>query len=344
MGLNNLVLSERKLKIIYARIFSITIIMLLLFSVNCSAEVSRQITFNMLEENDFRLIKSRTYTQNEISMLRKQLDSQFGNSDGYLNQNEVDAFSASYDNYFEQTNYIIVAEIQIIKENVTLNFSNLVGSTSDNQTIITTTFTFEGKSPHLPESLEHYIKFNRELWKYVDLEGKGQYTSDNNFTFIAPEGWTITYTRGLGNHSFSSDNRTLSANVNLDFEWATVKITKDTEDNGVTNGNNQVSDDNTLIFVLIFIIALIILGVLIAVALKSTRTKERLKTEIDESAALSDEELEELKSKKKKIREDILKVRSDLRMDVITKDSARSKEKVLKEKLREVEASLKSTK
>jgi hypothetical protein len=335
-----LVLSERKMKIDYAKIFCIIIISLILFSLNSSAEVSRHITFNMLEENDFRLIKSRTYTQNESSMLRKQLDSQFGNSDGYLNQDEVDEFFASYDNYFEQTNYVIVGDILVIKQNATLNLTNLVGSTSDNQSTITTTFTFEAKSPHLPEGLEHYIKFNRELWKYVDLDGRGQNTSDNNLTFTAPDGWRITYTRGLGNHLYSDDNRTLSANANLEFEWVTVKITKDTKNNGITNGNNQVSDDNTLIFVLIFIIALVVLGVLVTVALKRIRTKKRMTIESEETAAFSDEELEELKLKKRKIKEDTLKIRSDLRNDTISKEDAKSKEKALKEKFKEIDVKL----
>jgi hypothetical protein len=311
---------------------------------NSSAEVSRKITFNMLEENDFRLIKSRTYTENESSMIREQLDSQFGNSNGYLDQNEVDAFIASYDDYFEQTNYVLVGDIKIIKQNASLNLSNLVGSTSDNQTIINTTFIFEAKSPHLPEGKEHYIKFHQELWKYVDLDGSGQYTADNNFIFIAPDGWTITYTRGLGNHTFSDNNRTLYANANLEFEWVTVKITENVENNGGANGDNQDSDDNLVLFFIIFAFPTIILCAIIAIVLRGRRNPKTAKTKDDKSEALSDEEIENLELEKKKIKEDILKVRSDLRMDVISKEDAISKEKALKARFKTLDLKLKSAK
>jgi hypothetical protein len=319
--------------------FLLFLIAIIILSGNCSASVSREISFEMLKEDDIILIKSRTYSGNETSMLRSQLDSQFGNSDGYLDQTEVNAFTASYDNYFDQTNYIIMDEILVVKQNASVNYTNLVGGISDNTSVITTTFTFEASVPHLFEEFEHYIKFNRELWKYVDLDGIGQYTVDNNLTFYAPVDFTIVYTWGLLNQSYSSGNKTLIANPNMQFDWVTIKISKGIYDEDPVDADPE-EESNILFMILIFTVPVIVIVIILVIAIKDRKNTQGTESTKEFSPTLSDEEISELEQEKKKVKDEIIKVRSDLRMDVISKDSAKSKETSLKGEFKDIQKKL----
>jgi hypothetical protein len=319
--------------------FLLFLIAIIIISVNCSASVSREISFEMFEEDDIILIKSRTYSGNETSMVRSQLDSQFGNSDGYLDQTEVDAFVASYDNYLDQTNYIVMDEILVIKQNADVNYTNLVGLVSDNTSLITTTFTFDATLPHLIEENEHYIKFNRELWKYVDLDGTGRYTVDNNLTFSAPVNFTIVNSWGLLNITVSSGNKTLLANPDMQYDWVTVKISKGIFDDEPVEEDPE-EEDNPMFLVMLITIPVIIVFMVLVIVLRRREHVPKKKSADGASSALSEEEIKDLEQEKKKIKDEILKVRSDLRKNVIPKNTAKSSESTLKGQFKEIQKKL----
>jgi hypothetical protein len=315
---------------------------LFVVSAESSAEVARYLSFDMNGVNDFELIKSRTYTGNETSMIRTQLDRQFGNDNGFLDQSEVESFRSSYNNYLDQSEWILMGEAYIVKRNATVILDNLEGSTSDTSKPITTTFTFSASSPAEPQGREHYFKFSRELWKYVDLEGAGVYTADNNLTFVAPANWQISYSQGLVNTTLMDDGRILTANANLHFEWIQVKISAnlDEEPNNV-DGNSSM---NPLYLGLITTIVAISIILVLVVVVRRTRSGTLEDVGSGESHLLSESEIKELESEKEKIKADIILVRRDLRTEKISKEVARTRERALKEKLKALELKLRSTK
>jgi hypothetical protein len=316
----------------------------ILISACTEASVSREISIEMSDIDNFKLTKSRVYTGNETSMIREQLDRDFGNNDGFLGQNEVDAFVASYNNYLDQSEEVTVDNYEIIKVNATIHYENLVGSTSDNISTITTTFKFDVGATTLPDQIEHYISLDREkLWQYTDLGGQKIFTVDNNVTISAPEGWKIVYTRGLLNETYSEDLRVLEANANLGFDRILIKISKEAEDN-----NQNIEDDGLNDMILsYFVIGGVITAFLLTIIGLTYRRRNSLKSakEIpneDRTAPLTEAEIKILTEEKDSIQKEILEVRKNLRMETITKDVAKSKERALKEKYKEIEKQLKS--
>jgi hypothetical protein len=327
--------------ILIITVFILTFCILVPIPTNARASVSRQISFEMGDLNDYQLTKSKIYTGNETSMIRAQLDEQYGNNDGYLSDAEVDVFKASYDNYLKQSEYVLVDNAKIVKQNASVYLSNMSGNTSDNDTVITQIITFDAHTSNFMEMREHYISFHQELWKYVDLDGSGKFTFDNNVTFTAPSGWRIVYTVGLENISYFEDQRMLNANANSDFEYVTIKISTEVE----VDVDDKEGDNDTIPLSMILGAVIIVLIVIIGWAVyhfKAPHKKEKKAVKTDDDHSLTEEEVEKLRDEKNQLREKILKVRRELREEVISKDDARIKEKALKERYKEIIRALKS--
>jgi hypothetical protein len=328
--------------ILIITVFILTFCILVPISTNAKASVSRQISFEMRDLNSYQLTKSKVYTGNETSMIRAQLDEQYGNNDGYLSIAEVDVFKASYDNYLKQSEYVLIDNAKIVKQNASVYLSNMSGSTSDNESVITQIITFDAHTSNFMEMREHYISFHQELWKYVDLEGSGKFTLNNSVTFSAPSGWQIVYTVGLENISYFEDQRMLKANSDSDFEYVTIKISTEVE----VQVDDKEGDDNTIplsVFIGAIIVVLIAIIVWVVYHFRASHKKDDEAVNTSDEPPLTDEEVEKLREEKIQLREEILKVRRELREEVISKDDARLKEKALKERYKEVIRALKST-
>jgi hypothetical protein len=288
----------------------------------------------MTDVSHFQLIKTRVYTGNESGMIRTQLDrtDQFGNGDGYLDENEANAFIASYNDYFKPTESIIMDESYVIKQNASVLAFNLVGSTSDSTSTITTRFTFDAKPISIPSQRQYYLQFKDDLWTYSDLLGNKQPTMDNNVTIRAPEGWHIAYTAGLNNETYEEDKRIMKANANLDFQSISVKISTEAEEDINENSGFLSTDLINNIAIIGVILAIIVILALVKIY-RPGRTS-------DTAVPITDAEKDELLSMRKELQENLLTVRGDLISDKITKDEARIKEKTIKEQIREVDKKL----
>jgi hypothetical protein len=313
---------------------------------NSKADVSREIILEMTDIDNYILTKTRIYSGNETSIVRKQLDIQFGNDNGFLDESEVAAFEAFYNDYFEQSRWLLMDEGKILKENATVSHTNLSGATNDTDTIITTTFTFDSRPPLLSGYDEHYLNIGRELWKYEDMDGIGKYTIKNNLTILAPKGWRITHTLGLFNVTYTNNDTKLTGNADIDFEWMTVKVVKVAENDPVDGNNGSNSEDILPLLIMITAIIGIMMIIIIALVFRKRKRGNNVEEELgkDEKPSLSQAEIEELRAEKTHIREDIIKVRKDLTEDSISKEEAKSRERSLKERAKEIERTLKSVK
>jgi hypothetical protein len=323
-------------------VFILTFCIIVPISTNTEASVARLISFEMGDLNDYQFTKSKIYTGNETAMIRAQLDEQYGNNNGFLSDAEVEVFVASYDNYLKQSEYVLVDNAKIVKQNASVYLSNMSGSTSDNETLITQIITFDAHTSNYMELREHYISFHQELWKYVDLEGSGKFTLDNNITFSAPSGWRIVYTVGLENITYFENQSRLEANANSDFEYVTIKISTEVEVQ--VDDDKEEDNDTTLLYAIIgaFFVSVIVILALAVYRFRAPHKKETEAIETTDEHSLTDEEVEKLREEKTQLREEILKVRRDLREDNISKDDAKLKEKALKERYKEVIRALKS--
>jgi hypothetical protein len=91
----------------------------------------------------------------------------------------------------------------------------------------------------------------------------------------------------------------------------------------------------------------IVLIILVMVVYYKGYSSRRATSETDASSAqpdrdsISDTEIKKLEAEKEEIKKEILKVRKDMRMETITKNKAREKERALKDRFKEIDTTIK---